>query len=44
VTNVLQLLRQGIDSALLGLGKASIHELSREDLIIPADFGRTGKL
>ncbi|MBN9113478.1 MAG: mycofactocin biosynthesis FMN-dependent deaminase MftD [Pseudonocardia sp.] len=44
VANVLQLLRQGIDSALLGLGKSSIHELSRDDLIIPADFSRTGKL
>jgi L-lactate dehydrogenase (cytochrome) len=44
VSNVLQLLRQGIDSALLGLGKSSIHDLSRDDLVIPADFTRSGKI
>ena len=44
VSNVLQILRQGIDSALLGLGKSSIHELSRDDLVIPADFTRSGKI
>ena len=40
VTNVLQILRSGIDEALLGLGRSSIHELVKEDLIIPADFTR----
>jgi heme/flavin dehydrogenase (mycofactocin system) len=38
VENVLDVLRMGIDSTLLGLGKASIHELTRADLIVPADF------
>jgi pre-mycofactocin synthase len=41
VENVLDLLRQGIDSALLGLGRASIHDVSPEDLVIPAGFTRT---
>ena len=40
VENVLDLLRGGIDAALLGLGHSSIHELSPDDLIIPADFAR----
>jgi L-lactate dehydrogenase (cytochrome) len=40
VTNVLQILRSGIDEALLGLGRSSIHELVRDDLIIPPDFTR----
>jgi pre-mycofactocin synthase len=41
VENVLDLLRQGIDSALLGLGRASIHDVAPEDLVIPAGFTRT---
>ena len=36
VENVLDLLRSGIESALLGLGHASIHDLTPDDLIIPA--------
>ena len=40
VENVLDLLRSGIDSALLGLGRSSIHELTREDLVIPDGFER----
>ena len=40
VVNVLSILRSGIDEALLGLGKSSIHELGPEDLIIPDDFTR----
>jgi heme/flavin dehydrogenase (mycofactocin system) len=40
VENVLDLLRMGIDSALLGLGHSSIHDLSPADLIIPAGFHR----
>jgi heme/flavin dehydrogenase (mycofactocin system) len=40
VENVLDLLRSSIESALLGLGHASIHELSSDDLIIPPDFSR----
>jgi L-lactate dehydrogenase (cytochrome) len=38
VTNVLQILCAGIDEALLGLARPSIHDLVREDLIIPDDF------
>jgi L-lactate dehydrogenase (cytochrome) len=41
VINVLQILRGGIDEALLGMSKSSIHELSRKDLIMPPDFSRT---
>ncbi|HXW88376.1 MAG TPA: pre-mycofactocin synthase MftD [Streptosporangiaceae bacterium] len=40
VENVLDILRNGIDSALLGLGKPSVHELSRDDVIIPEGFTR----
>jgi L-lactate dehydrogenase (cytochrome)/glycolate oxidase len=40
VENVLDVLRGGIDSALLGLGKSSIHDLGPEDLIIPDGFAR----
>ncbi len=38
VENVLDILRNGIDSTMLGLGKASISDLSPADLVIPADF------
>ena len=31
----------GIDSALMGLGKASVHDLSRDDIVIPPGFTRT---
>jgi L-lactate dehydrogenase (cytochrome)/glycolate oxidase len=40
VENVLDILRSGIDSALLGLGHASVGELSPADLIIPPGFAR----
>jgi heme/flavin dehydrogenase (mycofactocin system) len=40
VENVLDIMRNGIDSALLGLGRSSIHELAPEDLIIPPGFTR----
>ena len=40
VKNVFEVLRGGIDSALLGLGHESIHDLSREDVLIPPDFTR----
>ena len=40
VENVLDLLRGGIDSALMGMGKSSISELNRDDLVIPPDFLR----
>jgi pre-mycofactocin synthase len=41
VENVLDILRNGLDSALLGLGKSSVHDLSREDVIIPPGFLRS---
>jgi len=38
VENVLDVLRMGIDSNLLGMGKSSIAELSPADLVIPDGF------
>jgi pre-mycofactocin synthase len=40
VENVLDILRGGIDSALLGLGHSSVHDLSPADVLIPAGFLR----
>jgi heme/flavin dehydrogenase (mycofactocin system) len=40
VENVLDLMRAGIDSALLGLGRTSITELGPEDLVVPPGFTR----
>ncbi|OPX06427.1 pre-mycofactocin synthase MftD [Mycobacterium sp. AT1] len=40
VENVLDIMRGGIDSALLGLGHSSVHDLSPADLIIPSGFRR----
>lgn len=42
VANVLELMRQGIDSALLGLGRASVHDLVASDVIVPPGFTRSG--
>lgn len=41
VENVLDILRNGVDSALLGLGKASVHDLGRDDVVIPPGFARS---
>ncbi|MGH3350214.1 MAG: pre-mycofactocin synthase MftD [Nocardioides sp.] len=41
VENVLDILRSGADSALLGMGKAALDELSAEDIVIPPGFTRT---
>src|SRR5205807_5757116 len=41
VENVLDIMRAGIDSALLGLGRASTAELTRDDILIPVGFERT---
>jgi isopentenyl diphosphate isomerase/L-lactate dehydrogenase-like FMN-dependent dehydrogenase len=38
VENVLDILRAGIDSTLRGLGKASIDELCRDDVVVPDGF------
>jgi L-lactate dehydrogenase (cytochrome)/glycolate oxidase len=40
VENVLDLLRSGIDSALLGIGHGDIHDLSPDDITIPIGFTR----
>jgi heme/flavin dehydrogenase (mycofactocin system) len=40
VENVLDILNNGIDSALRGLGRKSVDELSPEDVIVPAGFTR----
>jgi len=40
VENVLDVLRGGIESALLGLGVSSIHELTPDHLVIPPGFTR----
>jgi L-lactate dehydrogenase (cytochrome) len=40
VENVLDIMRNGIDSALLGLGKASVADLTPDDLIVPDGFTR----
>ena len=40
VENVLDIMRGGIDSALLGLGHSSVRDLSPADLIIPSGFRR----
>ena len=40
VENVLDILRGGIDSALMGLGRASVHDLNRDDILVPSGFAR----
>jgi pre-mycofactocin synthase len=40
VENVLDILRGGIDSALMGLGHASIHDLTPDDVVVPPAFTR----
>ncbi len=40
VENVLDILRSGIDSAVLGLGHTSIHDLSAANLVVPPGFAR----
>jgi L-lactate dehydrogenase (cytochrome)/glycolate oxidase len=41
VENVLDILRNGIDSALLGLARSSVHDLTRDDVIVPPGFLRS---
>ena len=40
VENVLDLLRDGLGSAMVGLGRPSVADLSRDDLVIPESFER----
>ena len=41
VENVLDILRGGIDSAVMGLGHKSIHDLGPDDVLVPAGFTRS---
>ncbi|HEY6788327.1 MAG TPA: alpha-hydroxy-acid oxidizing protein, partial [Trebonia sp.] len=38
VRNVFEILRAGIDSTLLALGRASVSDIGREDVLIPDGF------
>jgi len=38
VSNVLQIIRAGIDETLNGLGRASIHDVTPEDVVVPPGF------
>ncbi|MEK8072463.1 pre-mycofactocin synthase MftD [Rhodococcoides navarretei] len=40
VENVLDILRGGVDSAVLGLGHTSVHDLSPSDVVMPPGFDR----
>jgi L-lactate dehydrogenase (cytochrome) len=40
VENVLDILQGGIDSALRGISKASIHDLTPDDIVVPLGFTR----
>ena len=40
VENVLDIMRSGIDSGLLGIGKSSVRDLTPDDLLVPDGFGR----
>jgi L-lactate dehydrogenase (cytochrome) len=44
VSNVLEILRQGISETLYGLGKASVHDVTRDDIIVPDGFTLDHKL
>ena len=44
VTNVIEILRQGVSETLLGLGKASIRDLSPDDVIVPDGFALDRKI
>ncbi|KAB2382896.1 MULTISPECIES: pre-mycofactocin synthase MftD [Actinomadura] len=41
VENVLDIMRGGLDSAVLGLGHSSVDELNPDDLVIPPGFALT---
>jgi len=40
VRNVFDIMRGGIDSALLALGRPTVSDLQPEDVMVPGDFGR----
>lgn len=41
VQNVIDILRSGIDATLMGLGRASIHDLVPSDIVVPDGFTRS---
>src|ERR1700739_2711253 len=41
VENVLDVLHSGSDSALMGMGHSSVHDLRPDDILVPAGFTRT---
>jgi L-lactate dehydrogenase (cytochrome) len=41
VQNVLSILRSGMHETLMALGKASVHDLTPDDVLVPPDFTRT---
>jgi isopentenyl diphosphate isomerase/L-lactate dehydrogenase-like FMN-dependent dehydrogenase len=41
VQNVLDILRNGIDSTLLALGRRSVRDLEPGDIVVPPDFARS---
>jgi L-lactate dehydrogenase (cytochrome)/glycolate oxidase len=41
VENVLDILRGGIDSAVMGLGHSSVHDLGPDDVLVPPGFTRS---
>lgn len=40
VENVLDILRGGIDSGLMGIGKSAVRDLDKDDLLVPDGFER----
>ncbi len=40
VENVLDILRGGVDSGLLGIGKSSVRDLTPDDILVPDSFPR----
>ena len=44
VTNVLEILRQGVSETLLGLGRSSVHDVSAQDVIVPEGFAIDHKI
>src|SRR5690606_21403106 len=38
VENILDIMRMGIDSALLGLGVEDVHDLTPDDILVPDGF------
>jgi isopentenyl diphosphate isomerase/L-lactate dehydrogenase-like FMN-dependent dehydrogenase len=41
VENVLDVLRMGIESTMYGIGRASVHDLTAADVVVPEGFTRT---